>query len=118
MNFDSVKRVIRSDQKVSDKQTIETTINLSPTIEDFITKMECDTQFDPTDPTQDQNKKCNNREVITSLQKNGICFTYFHKMAKYTKIDDRSECEMLETCGQFWVIFKKKIIYLKFLFFR
>ncbi len=103
MNFDQLKELSEVTKKFLTNRPLKKIINLSPTIDDFITKMECDTQFDPTDPTQDPNKKCDNREVITSLQKNGICFTYFHKMAKYTKIEDTSDCEMLDTCGQFWV---------------
>ena len=73
----------------------------------FIVGMVCDTQFDANLKASDK-KKCENKEVIPSLQKNGICFTYFHKMATYKRANDN--CKILDNCsknvlGQFYCKF-------------
>ena len=65
--------------------------------DDFVVDMVCDTQFD-VNKKDSVIKKCGNKEVIPSLQKNGICFTYFHKMATYKKTNDN--CAILDTCSK------------------
>ena len=64
--------------------------------DDFVVDMVCDTQFDANEDFTAK-KKCENKEVISSLQKNSICFTYFHKMATYKKPNDN--CKILGTCS-------------------
>ena len=66
---------------------------------DFIDQMVCDSQFHPGD---DKNmiEKCDDKGVIRSLQRNGVCFTYFHKKAKTEKKRDTRPCRMLGTCSQ------------------
>ena len=65
-------------------------MELSPSEDQFIENMECDSQFDPMLKRREHKnvKKCDDKQVIQTLQRNGICFTYFHKMAKYSDDSD------------------------------
>ncbi|XP_054153846.1 acid-sensing ion channel 1A-like [Oppia nitens] len=63
----------------------------------FVTKMECDSQFDPKTQSK-QDVLCEHRSVLTSLQKYGVCFTYFHRMAEAVKRRNR-DCELLNNCS-------------------
>ncbi|CAG2177520.1 unnamed protein product, partial [Oppiella nova] len=80
------------------KTPLNEVLELAPTLKDFVDVMECDTQYDPDgDDAVAKKLKCVDIDVITSLQKNGICFTYFHKMAKHVRPKPRA-CVQLGTC--------------------
>ncbi|CAG2109626.1 unnamed protein product, partial [Medioppia subpectinata] len=82
--------------------TLNKTLDFAPELTDFVKKMECDTQYDPEDKTT-RKIKCSDKAVITSLQKDGICFTYFHQMARIEKRPDN--CRLLGTCSKSEVSF-------------
>ena len=70
----------------------------SPRENDFIEGVVCDLQLDPNDPNSDTTIMCEEKEVIHSMQRNGVCFTYFHKMAKDGK--SKRDCWATMSCGQ------------------
>ncbi|CAG2170035.1 unnamed protein product [Oppiella nova] len=96
----SMKKLEKFTREWIAKTPLNEVLELAPTLRDFVDVMECDTQYDPDgdDPVA-KKLKCVDIDVITSLQKNGICFTYFHKMAKHVRPKPKA-CVQWGTCPQ------------------